>query len=137
MLNYNDNYLKKGLIVYPPELQMKRSVLMLSKDDRRELIQEVGDSALLLYEFYIEHKGWRHFNPLDYASIGSKIGWTARKTENTKGKLVKSGYLLVIKDTLKDSSVIYRVLLGKRIVDLYNKTGTFPIIAGVPDEDSI
>ena len=130
MGNYSKNYFNVGLIVYPPKLQMYRSVLMLTPEQTRELAIDTSDSAIRLYNYYISKRGWKHFNPLSYTEIGNDLGWTARKTETQKAKLVNAGYLLVIKDTLKDKTIIYRVLLGKDIVSHYNQTGEYPALAG-------
>ena len=133
-MNYSDNYLKKGLIMYPPKLKMIRSVLMLTEDDRREVVIATNDSALRLYEYYISKRGWKHFSPIAYEAIGKDLGWSRSKTEKTKTMLIKAGYLLILKDTLKDHSLIYRVLLGKPVVTHYKDTGNFPEISGAVDE---
>ena len=99
---------------------------MLTEDQKRELASNTNDSCLRLYEFFINKKTWKHFNPTDYQRIGEALGWSARKTESSKTMLVKAGYLLIKKDTLKDKTKIYRVLLGKEMVDHYLITKEFP-----------
>jgi hypothetical protein len=126
-MNYSKNYLNLGTVVYPPKLKMVRSILMLTEDQKREIASDTNDSCLRLYEFYINKKTWKHFNPTDYGKIGEALGWTARKTESSKTILVKHKYLLIKKDTLKDKTRIYRVLLGKDIVKHYLDTKEFPI----------
>lgn len=125
-MNYSSNYLKVGAIVYPPKLKMNRSVLMLTLEQRNEVARATNDSALRLYEYYIEKKTWKYFNPLDYEKIGSRLGWSASKTEKCKTMLTKEGFLLVKKDTLKDGTKIYRILLGKELINVYNETNEFP-----------
>ena len=107
---------------------------MITPEQERELANDTSDSAVRLYNYYIDKKGWKHFNPLNYKGIGKDLGWTARKTETQKAKLVNAGYLLVIKDTLKDKTIIYRVLLGKEIVSHYIKTGKYPELSGTIGE---
>lgn len=133
MNDYSQNYLNIGLITYPPKLKMYRSVLMITPEQTRQLSIDTSDSAVRLYNFYIDKRGWKHFNPLDYKQIGLALGWTARKTETQKAKLQEAGYLLVIKDTLKDKTIVYRVLLGKDIVSHYKETGNYPAISGTVD----
>ena len=125
-MNYSENYLKVGTIVYPPKLTQYRNLFMLTPDQKTEVAKLTNDSALRLYEFFITKKSWKHFNPTDYERIGKVLGWTARKTESNKTLLTKANYLLIKKDTLKDSTKIYRVLLGKPIIEHYNETNEFP-----------
>jgi len=108
---------------------------MLTPEQTKELAIDTSDSAVRLYTYYIDKRGWKHFNPLDYSRIGEDLGWTARKTETQKAKLVDSGYLSIIKDTLKDKTTIYRVLLGKEAVRQYKETGEYPPLAGVVEGD--
>ena len=125
-MNYSKNYLKVGAITYTPKLKLHRSVLMLTLEQKNEIANATNDSALRLYEFYIDKKTWKHFNPLDYEKVGRELGWTASKTEKCKIMLVKSGFLVIKKDTLKDGAKIYRILLGKELVKKYNETNEFP-----------
>ena len=135
MRNYSDNYLNIGLITYPPELKTYRTIQMLSQEDEKEISKNTSDSAARLYRYYIDKRGWKHFNPLDYEKIGKDLGWTARKAETQKAKLQNAGYLLTIKDTLNDGTKLYRVLLGRNIVSHYNKTGEYPELTGVIEQD--
>ena len=125
-MNDSKNYLKVGAITYTPKLKLHRSVLMLTLEQKNEIANATNDSALRLYEFYIDKKTWKHFNPLDYEKVGRELGWTASKTEKCKIMLVKSGFLVIKKDTLKDGAKIYRILLGKELVKKYNETNEFP-----------
>ncbi len=137
MSNYSDNYLNKALVVYPPKLKMHRSYLMITEQEETEIASLTNDSALRLYKYYIVKRGWKHFNPLDYTKIGKHLGWSKAKTEKTKGMLVKKGLLLIIKDTLNDGTLLYRVLLGQDIIDTYNKTGIFPKLTGTIEEEAL
>jgi len=137
MSNYSDNYLNKALVVYPPKLKMHRSYLMITEQEETEIASLTNDSALRLYKYYVLKRGWKHFNPLDYTRIGEDLGWSKAKTEKTKGMLAKKGLLLIIKDTLNDGTLLYRVLLGQDIVNNYNKTGKFPELAGTIEEGGI
>jgi len=125
-MNYSKNYLKVSTIVYPPKLNMYRSILMLNGQQKTEVAIATNDSALRLYEFYINKSTWKHFNPTDYVKIGENLGWTGRKTESNKTLLTKAKYLLIKKDTLKDGAKIYRILLGKQIIEHYLETKELP-----------
>ena len=125
-MNYNKNYLKVGAITYTPKLKICRSILMLTLEQKNEVAMSTNDSALRLYEYYIDKKTWKHFNPIDYTKVGKELGWTASKTEKCKTMLTKEGFLVIKKDTLKDGAKIYRILLGKELVRKYNETNEFP-----------
>ena len=132
-MNYSDNYLNISLVTYTPKLKQFRNHLMLSQEDKNHIATKTNDSALRLYEYYIDKRGWKHFNPTDYERIANDLQWSKAKTEKTKTMLIKAGLLLILKDTLKDKSIIYRVLLGENIIDIYNKTGEFPELSGSID----
>jgi len=110
---------------------------MITEQEETEIASLTNDSALRLYKYYILKRGWKHFNPLDYTRIGKDLGWSRAKTEKTKGMLVKKELLLVIKDTLNDGTLLYRVLLGQDIVNTYNKTGKFPELVGTIEKGGI
>ena len=136
-MEYNNNYFKMSLNTYPPKLKMYRSVLMLTPEDRNEVALLTNDSALRLYEYYIAKKGWHHFNPTNYKAIGADLAWSEAKTIKNKAKLVKAGLLAIIKDTLNDKTVLYRVLLGLDMVAKYKKTGEIPELAGTIDSEEV
>jgi hypothetical protein len=125
-MNNNTNYLSLGVIVYPPKLKMYKSLLMLTTEDKNEVSILTNDSALRLYEYYISKKSWKHFNPTDYARIGKELGWSPSKTEKCKTMLVKAGFVLIKKGSLSDGVTIYRILLGKPLVEKYHESNTFP-----------
>ncbi len=122
----NKNYLSVGAIAYPPKLKMRSNVLMLTLDQKNEVANATNAECLRLYEFYIDKKNWKHFNPTDYVKIGKSLDWTESKTKKCKDMLTKAKYLLVKKDTLKDSTKLYRILIGKEVVKLYHETKQFP-----------
>ena len=57
-MNYNKNYLKVGAITYTPKLKLHRSVLMLTLEQKNEIANATNDSALRLYEYYIDKKNF-------------------------------------------------------------------------------
>ena len=123
MSNYNKNYLNVTSKVYPPSTEylryMKSGEYMFKDEYKRELITELGDSAYLLFEFFYSRRKYNYFIPTDNTEIGKQIGWTSSKVERIKGQLVEKGYLLILKDTAKDGSKFYRILLGNKIVEHY------------------
>ena len=99
---------------------------MLTADQENEVASDTNDSALRLYKYYIHKKNWKHFVPTDYTRIGKALNWSPSKTEKCKTMLIKAGYLLLKKDTLSDGTKIYRILVGKEIVNEYVNTKKFP-----------
>ena len=125
-MSHNKNYLDVSAVAYPPKLKMFRSVLMLTLEQQNEIATETNDACLRLYEFYIHKKNWKHFNPTDYEVIGKALQWTASKTKKCKDMLTKAGFLYIKKDTLQDSTRVYRIFIGKEVVSLYKETKQLP-----------
>lgn len=125
-MNYKSNYLNTSTIIYPPRLKYFKNILMLTLEEKNQIATDTNDSCLRLFEYYTHKNNYKHFNPLDYESIGKNLNWTASKTRKCKEMLSKAGYLYVKKDTLPDSTKIYRLFLGKEIVSLYLETKVLP-----------
>ena len=125
-MQHKNNYLDVSAVAYPPQLKLFRSVLMLTLEQQNEIANATNDACLRLYEYYIQKKQWKHFNPTDYERIGAGLSWTPSKTKKCKDMLTKAGYLHIKKDTLPDKTKIYRIFLGKEIVDLYKNTKQLP-----------
>jgi len=125
-MNYSKNYLNVSSITYPPKLKMYRSILLLTPEEETELSKATNDSCVRLFNYYISRRTYKYFIPTDYGKIGEALGWTASKTEKCKSMLIKAGYLLVKKDTLRDKTLVYRVLLGQDMVNYYLEYKRFP-----------
>lgn len=125
-MQHKNNYLDVSAVAYPPKLKLFRNILMLTLDQQNEIAEDTNDACLRLFEYYIQKKTWKHFNPTNYENIGKSLRWTASKTKKCKDMLVKAGYLYVKKDTLPDKTKIYRIFLGQEVVALYNETKNLP-----------
>jgi hypothetical protein len=127
MKKYSKNYLKAVSKTYPPSGDnlkfIRAGEYMFTEDYKRELIFNLGDSGYILFDFFYSRKKYNYFVPTDNTYIANQLGWTDSKVERIKTLLVKEGYLLLLKDTVKDGSKFYRILLGKDIVDHYKKHG--------------
>lgn len=127
MKKYSENYLKAVSKTYPPSGDnlkfIRAGEYMFTEDYKRELISNLGDSGYILFDFFYSRKKYNYFVPTDNTYIANQLGWTDSKVERIKTLLVKEGYLLLLKDTVKDGSKFYRILLGKDIVDHYKKHG--------------
>lgn len=127
MKKYSENYLKAVSKTYPPSGDnlkfIRAGEYMFTEEYKRELISNLGDSGYILFDFFYSRKKYNYFVPTDNTYIANQLGWTDSKVERIKTLLVKEGYLLLLKDTVKDGSKFYRILLGKDIVDHYKKHG--------------
>lgn len=128
MKKYNKNYLNATSKIYPPHgtnlRYMKSGEYMFKDEYKRTLIKELGDSGYLLFDFLYSRRKYNYFIPTDNQQIADLIGWDKSKVERMKTLLTSSGYLLILKDTAKDKTKFYRVLLGKDIVSHYKLHGT-------------
>lgn len=128
MQKYSENYLKAISKTYPPTGENLKFVragdYMFKEDYKRELINELGDSGYILFDFFYSRKKFNYFVPTDNHYIAKQLCWSDSKVERVKSVLVKKEYLLILKDTARDGSKIYRILMGKDIVEHYKKNGT-------------
>ena len=124
---YSENYLNVSCKTYPPYSDYRKYLrggsYMLTDEYKRNIITEVGDSAYLLFDYYYSHYTYNYFKPDDSEKIGKDLGWSAKKVDRLRGKLKKANYILILKETMKDKSLYYRVLMGKEIVLHYLNTG--------------
>ena len=127
MKKYSENYLKAVSKTYPPSGDnlkfIRAGEYMFTEEYKRELISNLGDSGYILFDFFYSRKKYSYFTPTDNEYIAKQLGWTSSKVERLKTTLVKEGYLLLLKDTVKDGSKFYRILLGKDIVNHYIQHG--------------
>ena len=96
---------------------------MITEQYKRQIIQDTSDAGLILFEFYYSRMNHNYFNPKDNSRIGQKIGWSAKKVERVRKQLKDNHYILILSDTNKDKSKLYRTLLGQEIVEHYIKNG--------------
>ena len=69
----------------------------LTGEQRKEIILMCGDSALILYEYYVNKGSVPDFAFSDTKS-GRALGWTVAKTQRIRLILEKAGYLRRVKD---------------------------------------
>lgn len=125
--HYSENYLKVSCKAYPPHGENRKYIrggYILKTGYRKELVQELGDSGYILFQYYYDHATYNYFKPDDNKKIADDIGWTVKKIERIRKLLKDKKYLLILKDTAKDKSKYYRVLMGKGIVEHYLETGS-------------
>ena len=123
---YSENYLNITCKTYPPHSDYRKYIrggYVLKVEYRKELMQELGDSGFILFQYYYDHSTYNYFKPDDNKKISDDLGWSTKKVERIRKVLKDKKYLMVLKDTSKDGSKYYRVLMGKGIVEHYLKTG--------------
>ena len=135
MNNYSVNYLEITTKTYSPKqdnLRYYRSgTYMFSKKYKAQVIKDVGDAGLILLEYFYDMRTYAHFNPTDNKRIANDLNWTASKVARVKTVLTSNEYLLILKDTNKDGSKLYRILLGKDLVQHYKVTNNLSNIKAV------
>jgi len=129
MGKYTTNYLKVLSKVYAPDskqLRYIRGEYMISLDTKYKIIQDHGDSAWILYEFFYERRRYNHFSPTDDEAIAKAIGWSASKVTRIKSLLKKNLLLLILKDTVRDGTSFYRTILKPELIMFYNEHNALP-----------
>jgi hypothetical protein len=133
MKNYNNNYLKIVSKMYCPSKRseklrfIKGGTYMLTKDTKYNIIKETGsDSAAILYEYFYEYRNYNHFAPTNDERIARELGWSASKVARIKSLLKKHKYLLILKDTVKDGTVLYRTILDPVLIRFYEENNKLP-----------
>jgi len=125
---YSENYLKISCNSYPPHNKWRKYIrggsYVLNGEYRKQIIRELGDSAFILMDYYYSKITYKYFKPDDNERIGEELGWNNKKVERVRKKLKDSNYLLVTKETGRNSGkVYYTVLLGQEIVKHFKETG--------------
>jgi len=74
----------------------KRTIsVYLTSSEKKELITECGDAALILYEHYIAKAGLRDYKYTDSKNAFA-LGWEPSKAKRIRLKLEKANYLKTI-----------------------------------------
>lgn len=129
MSNYTTNYLKVVSKIYAPgkeALRYIRGEYMLNLDTKYRIVQELGSDAAILYEFFYERRRYNHFAPTNDEAIGKTIGWSTSKVTRIKSLLKANKLLLILKDTTRDGTTLYRTLLKKELIEYYEKHNELP-----------
>lgn len=69
----------------------------LTMDEKREVIRECGDSAVILYEFYVSKQNTKDYDFSD-SKASRAIGWSREKVQRIRLKLEKYSYFKRVKD---------------------------------------
>jgi len=100
----------------------------ISISQRAELIQDVGDSAALLYHHYFDKAAYVNFDTSNDAATARLLNWPKRKVQRERLKLVNAEWLF--KHTYPSPTMgnFYLTILGKNLVKTFLKRqATFDI----------
>lgn len=87
----------------------------LSDDERREVIQEIGDAACLTLEYYLRRAG-RNKEAITDSIVAWHFGWTEQKAKRQRLALVKHGWFWYVKYTSHDGRKTITYYIGKEAV---------------------
>jgi len=123
-MNYNDSTLSFSLGRVYKEYEMdksqhRESVRRPSLSIRRQVVKEVNESALYLYEYYTEKIDAPRYDLMDDVKIGKVLGWSARKTKEYRLKLEDAGWIRFKKHSFQ-GIVTLLFVLGKDKVEEYD-----------------
>jgi len=123
-MNYNNSVLSFSLGKVYKEYEMdksqhRESVRRPSLSIRRQIVKEINESALYLYEYYTEKIDAPRYDLMDDIKIGKVLGWTTRKTKEYRLKLEDAGWIRFNKHTFQ-GIVTLLFVLGKDKVEEYD-----------------
>lgn len=89
--------------------------MYIPKDERIQVMRDVGDSALILYEFYVTRATRDGYQFTD-SDAAENLGWTERKVQKMRLKLTQSHYFYQVGGRLNDGTKTRNFFLGKKKV---------------------
>jgi len=93
----------------------KSTTMYLKLTEKKELIQECGDAALILYEYWLLKAGIPDFQFTDYKSAKA-LGWSQSKATQIRLKLTKADYFHEASARYTDGRHVTTSYLGKEMV---------------------
>jgi hypothetical protein len=91
----------------------------ISISQRAELIQDVGDSAALLYHHYFDKAAYVNFDLLNDTATAYTLKWSKRKVQRERLKLTNANWLF--KHTYPSPTMgnFYLTILGKKLIKAF------------------
>lgn len=87
----------------------------LTHNERRALVEEVGVSCLVLFEYYLRLASTENA-PITDVEAADYFGWNERAAMRHRLKLVKHGWVDIQQATLNNGRKVYFYYLGKEEV---------------------
>ncbi len=119
---YNYTAIRKTSQVKEAKMSIYKTTGMLRTSYQRQVIKELGDSALVLMQYYFSNGNSDKVDLLDDTAVAKTLGWTPRKVRDWRSKLTKAGYILLTKHKVKvnGNTIEYRLnIFGKDKVAEY------------------
>lgn len=104
---------------YPTRYQTSKKRIQnvyLTWIQKKEIMAECGDAAVILFEFFLSKAGIRDYQYTD-SKAGKVLGWKNSKVKNVRLKLRSAGYFYEKSAGYSDGSKITTTYLGKREVE--------------------
>ena len=94
--------------------------MFIPSDYKRQVSEELGDSAVYLLDFYANNYYSSDIDVTDNRQVAKAIGWNERKVRNYKSRLVKANHIKFINNTINNHK--YKVtLITKEKVEKYKE----------------
>ena len=111
----------------------------ISISQRAELIQDVGDSAALLYHHYFDKAAYINFDISNDKATAYLLKWSKRKVQRERLKLVNADWLFKHSYLSPTMGNFYVTILGKTLIQAFiarhnNKDVTDEILIALQDE---
>jgi len=103
-----NNYITRSI---KQKSKRRPTSMFLRLEDKKDLMKECGDAAMILFEYYLSKAGLENYEYTDQ-KCGLALGWSTRKVQETRLKLSRAGYFLQRKGKLQGGTVIF-TYLGK------------------------
>jgi len=121
---YNKENLAEDLSVFKKTLmdtkQVRNKKPMMTQAVKRDLVKDVNEVALYLYEYYLTIAMSPIHDLLDDSKVAKVLGWTVRKTKENRLKLEKAQWIKFIKKTNNGITTLV-FILGKDKVTEHNR----------------
>jgi len=119
--NYNITKFTRQYVHTISEANHKLRKRCASMNIERELVKEINEAALYLYNYYVRTYGNSSIDLLNDLRVAKTIGWTERKVKDYRQKLTKYGYIYFQKK-IHENIEYARWIIGKDEVSNFKRS---------------
>ena len=94
--------------------RMKKTYHYFTIDERREIMADCNEQALILLEYMMDTKDT---SPITDESVARSLGWSKRKAQHTRLMLENKGYFYKEVFTTSTGKKLIRYYIGKKAVN--------------------
>ena len=87
----------------------------ITATQRKKLIKLVGDSGTLLYTHYFDKAAYSGFDVMDDLRIANDLGWSARKVQKERLKLIKVQWVMY-KTFSNTEGKVHHTYFGEQLI---------------------